>query len=233
MACPPSQAQPPPIPSPSQQPSIPVASSSTSSAQKSVMEFPKTVTVQLSSERSGGIRKGFLAKHKGKPPISVTFHFVKGKGKIVWQFTDNGMGSGKKHRITSRFGSIKALHLDRATWNMILEVRAPPVLTELVSEGKKMKWAKAKTDFTNGNSKSKRFHVAKAHALGLGKLGEAIAYFELFDGEKYGGVVKEELALPDIDPGFKLKGHAAKRKIPSTIPDFKPIEKKAKSDITS
>jgi len=75
--------------------------------------------------------------------------------------------------------------------------------------------------------------VAKAHALGLGKLGEAIAYFELFDGEKYGGVVKEELALPDIDPGFKLKGHAAKRKIPSTIPDFKPIEKKAKSDITS
>lgn len=57
---------------------------------------------------------------------------------------------------------------------MILYVQ---MLSELVHESKKQKWVRAKADFTKGNIKMKRFHVVKAHALGLRTLGEAIGYF--------------------------------------------------------
>ncbi|GAB5364276.1 hypothetical protein AAMO2058_000955800 [Amorphochlora amoebiformis] len=202
------------------------------------VEFPKSLTFQLASVRIGefivqennsGIGKGLLARHKGKPPISGTFHFTPGKGKVVWQFGEKGSLGGKKLRVSIKFSNIVSLCLDRATWNLVVETSAPPFLMELKTDGKKQKWVKSTTDFTQGNSKAKRFHVVKAHALGLAKVGEAIAYYELFEGEKYGKSVKSSIVLPDVDPGFRLKGRAAKRKIPSTIPDFKPIEKRQKS----
>jgi len=142
-----------------------------------------------------------LAKHKGKPPISATFHFVEGKGKLVWQFNEKGIMGGRKLRISTKYSSIKAMALDRANWIFIVELSSAPILSELVSDGKKGKWTKCKDDFTRGNARLKRFHVAKAHALGLRTLGEAIGYLELFEGEKYAPLVKPSLQLPDIDPG--------------------------------